>query len=108
MISILSVMLMVRLLAWNLECFNLKKLLDRIHSRKNEENVLQKNNLHLVGKSYLDDVRGWEQFHWRNSPMEIHCTINIALNACRDFFKKVFQMLFVFELIDEYNLINSL
>ena len=66
------------------------KLLDRINSRRNEieENVIKKNNLHSVEKSYLDDVRGWEQFHWRNSPMEIHCTINIALNACRDFFKK--------------------
>ena len=42
MISILSVMLMVRLLAWNFECFNLMKLLDRINSRRNEieENVI--------------------------------------------------------------------
>ena len=66
MISILSVMLMVRLLAWNFECLNLMKLLDRINSRRNEieENVIQKNNLHSVGKSYLDDVRGWEPFHF--------------------------------------------
>ena len=42
MISILSVMLMVRLLAWNFECLNLMKLLDRINSRRNEieENVI--------------------------------------------------------------------